>query len=79
VRAITDDSEIRGAAPDLFAFVLLPLYNNAGKVPAWGSRQSCFRETSRNVPDIARIDPRRLHANERFSLARLGDRNFFDS
>jgi hypothetical protein len=49
------DTEIRGAAPDLFAFVLLPPYNNAGKIPAWDLRQSCVLEASRDVRDVAGV------------------------
>ena len=33
VRTIADDTEIRSTPPDLLAFVPLPLYNNACKVP----------------------------------------------
>ncbi len=31
----------------------LPLYNNARKVPAGRSPQSCFLEPSRDIPDVA--------------------------
>jgi hypothetical protein len=74
-----DDSERRGAAPNLFTFVIRPLRNNARKVPAGSSRQGCFLEVPRDVPDIAGIDPCRLHANKRFSLTRFWNCDFFDA
>ena len=56
MRSIVRDTEIRGAAPDLFAFVLPPPYNNAGKIPTWDSRQSCVLEASRDVRDVAGVE-----------------------
>src|ERR1700678_2877424 len=59
--------------------MLLPLYNNARKVPARGSWQSCFLEVAGDIPDVAGVDRCRLHANECFLLARLRNRDFFDA
>src|ERR1700733_1291022 len=79
MRSVTDDAEVRSTAPDLFAFVLAPLYNNARKVPARGSRKGCVLEASRDVPDVAGIDRCSLYVNKRFTIARLRNCDFFDS
>src|ERR1700730_899997 len=64
VRSITLHTELWGAASDLFSFVLFPLYNNARKVSAGRSKQSCVREASRDVGGIYRC---RLYVNQCFS------------
>ena len=74
MRTITDDTERGGTAPNLVALVVLPLRNDARKVPARRSRQGCVLEVSRNVPDVARVDPRSFHVNEYFRLAGVRNR-----
>ncbi|PYX25372.1 MAG: hypothetical protein DMG82_05240 [Acidobacteria bacterium] len=78
MRAVADDTELRRTAPDLFAFVLFPLHNNACKIPAGGSRQSCVPEASRDVGDVAGVDRCSLDMNECFRFPRFRNRNFFD-